>query len=199
MEKEFTLTRILYNRICRGLKSRENMFHFAVKKGIPMKVISAVANGWKPDFPRRGRRPKGWKQEIPELEFLEKAVFSDTYARCPECGGMVRFPCLACATKRAGKVVRPRKMGISQLGLELSPDCYRRYLEIRERKQREELERNSREAEEREKAWEEERVKEKERYEKVCNFFRERDALDGGDALGGRVSERSLSDSGRGE
>lgn len=109
---------------------------------------------------------------------------------------MVHMPCLACEVRKAKKAPRLESPTAGTLELNLPPDCYRRYLEIRERKKREELERNCREAEERERVLEAERLKEKERYEEVCYFFSKCDSLDGGVLVGERLSRRALSGSG---
>ena len=81
---------------------------------------------------------------VPKLE-------SSTFERCPTCGGLVQLPCRKCLLERLPKTSRkkPRNARNPQTtnGLQpnLPPDCYARYLKVRERKMQEELERRAHE------------------------------------------------------
>ena len=81
---------------------------------------------------------------VPKLESLD-------FERCPTCGGLVQFPCRKCLLERLPKTSRkkPRNARNPRIanGLQpnLPPDCYARYLKVRERKMQEELERRARE------------------------------------------------------
>lgn len=84
---------------------------------------------------------------VPKLE-------SSTFERCPTCGGLVQIPCRKCLLERLPKTPRKRLRNArnsqnprTSNGLQpnLPPDCYARYLKVRERKMQEELERRARE------------------------------------------------------
>ena len=81
---------------------------------------------------------------VPKLESLD-------FDRCPTCGGLVQFPCRKCLLERLPKTSRKRPRNVhnprTANGLQpnLPPDCYARYLKVRERKMQEELERRARE------------------------------------------------------
>jgi hypothetical protein len=57
--------------------------------------------------------------------------------RCPSCGGTVRMPCKLCRVRElvAGKRLRPpARWPGGPIGLELKPEDYARYVEVRRRR-----------------------------------------------------------------
>jgi len=56
-------------------------------------------------------------------------------ARCPDCGAMVIMPCWACYIRSLVKTPGRRREGSPILGLELKPEDYERYLQVRRRRE----------------------------------------------------------------
>ena len=117
------LTRPLFEKICRKLERRENLFRIASETGVAHHVLCAIVDGWRPEF-RRGR-PRKNQKNTPPSETLSEELFSDetisdstfsgetpfsttpsgemqapTVSRCPECGGLVVLPCRKCALEK---------------------------------------------------------------------------------------------------
>ncbi len=104
-----------------GLSMRKIAEQTRISRGL----VSAIAHG------KRKLKPRPVKKERPEnMEIDENGeVFflpTGPMARCPECGAMVRTPCLACQIARAlrrsprqrkGKVYRRRSHGDGLAGI----------------------------------------------------------------------------------
>ncbi len=103
-----------------GLSQRQ----IAKRTGVSRVVIHRLATGKRK--PRPEPENTDWGADRPTRPF----------ERCSICGGLVQFPCLACIVKRlVGKnVIRDEKM--EPLGLELEGDHYKRYLEVRSWRER---------------------------------------------------------------
>ena len=140
------LTRKVFERIRKRLAKHENVLRIASRTGVKVEWISAIADGWTPDFRKRGRPAKNALFSIPQYERLPKEDRNLEWKRCPECGGMVQMPCRKCAMEKMPPPKREKPLSQNStsvtFALDLSPECYQRYLKIREQKMRDELERN---------------------------------------------------------
>ncbi|MDO5112840.1 MAG: hypothetical protein Q4E67_00535 [Planctomycetia bacterium] len=140
------LTRKVFERIRKRLAKHENVLRIASRTGVNVEWISAIADGWIPEFRKRGRPAKNHLFSIPPYERLPKEEKNQEWRRCPECGGMVQMPCRKCAMEKLPPQKREKSLFQTSrpvtFALELSPECYERYLKIHEQKVREELERN---------------------------------------------------------
>jgi transcriptional regulator with XRE-family HTH domain len=89
--------------------------------GVSRGTIGAIAAGRRPDYAAL-RKPD---------DDAEKP--SGPPERCPGCGGMVYLPCRLCRTRVAIKTYAPPRWqdAIEPLGLNLRPDHYARYQQVR--------------------------------------------------------------------
>ena len=145
-----------FERIQKKL-AKQDPFKLSQETGIPLYVLGAIAEGWEPEFRHRGRPFSSQKLELPQVETLDKETLLRQPQRCPGCGArLVRLPCRKCQLESQPRAKRFENISYGtqhyveisdgiHLGLSLSPDCYSRYVKLREQKMQEELERNARE------------------------------------------------------
>lgn len=106
--------------------------------GVSRGTVLAIANNRRPDYEALRRA----RQEQQELALVQ---FSGPPRRCPDCGGKVYMPCLACQARRWAEKdgrTRPRLplAGCEEpLGLDLREEHRLRYLRIRARRERLEM------------------------------------------------------------
>ena len=103
--------------------------------GVSRGTVLAIANNRRPDYEALRRA----RQEEEETALLQ---FSGPPRRCPDCGGKVYMPCLACRARRWKEKQRrdgtllPAVRCEEPLGLELREEHRLRYERVRARRQR---------------------------------------------------------------
>ncbi len=109
--------------------------------GVSRGTVLAIANNRRPDYEALRRA----RQEEEELALMQ---FSGPPRRCPECGGKVYMPCLACRARRWAEKHqrnRPRLSSVGReepLGLNLREEHRLRYERVRARRERLAMRRN---------------------------------------------------------
>lgn len=144
------ITRRTFLRIQKKLRRKQNVLKIASETGTRLDIISAIADGWTPEFPKPGRPRRNTPENtLPEVRVATAgaAYHPDTDVqpqRCPECGELVYLPCLECKLHRhRGHLPRLRLHFADDAGLalDLKPEWHARYEKIhREKVARRELE-----------------------------------------------------------
>jgi hypothetical protein len=105
--------------LSQGLTQRE----ISSRTGISRGTIGAVANGQRPDYEELGDRDDGQK---------------GSPQRCAKCGVLVFAPCLACRDRQSPREAgrrrtarRPSAPAADDLGLDLHPEHFARYMGLR--------------------------------------------------------------------
>lgn len=141
------ITRRSFLRIQKKLRKKQNILRIASETGATLEIISAIADGWIPTFPKPGR-PR-LKPEIAEDSMFpfrdppEKSASAylqnsdEEPQRCPECGALVFMPCLECRLhhhRHAAVRLRLSTAGDEMLSLDLRPEWRERYEKIHQEK-----------------------------------------------------------------
>ena len=141
------ITRRSFLRIQKKLRKKQNILRIASETGANLEIISAIADGWTPTFPKPGR-PR-LKSEIAEDSPFspcdQHENFMPAYLRnsdekpqrCPVCGQLVFMPCLECRLENHSHSAfrfRISSTDDEALSLDLKPEWKERYEKIHQEK-----------------------------------------------------------------
>lgn len=125
--------------VCRLLRLGVPHREIADRTGVSKNVVDGIASGRRSKS--KSRRAARRRDAEPERE---AEVNGGPKKRCPECGGLVVLPCVACETRR--RIHRDRDANFAAavadlaaspiVAFDLRPEHHRRYLEMRRAKVR---------------------------------------------------------------
>ncbi len=137
------ITRRTFIRIQKKLGRKQNVLKIASETGTRLEIISAIADGWTPVFPKPGRpRQNTPENAAPQVSAFPAGEMYHQHAdqspqRCPECGRLVYLPCLECKLHRRMKLgprLHLHAPNDSALALDLKPEWQQRYEKIHREK-----------------------------------------------------------------
>ena len=101
----------------------------ARRLGVSRASVNKIALGRRPDY-------DAIAEAIPQEDALREALVpKKPYRHCPECGVKVQMPCVACRVRKAlaasGRRLAPAESLPVVIGLDLKPEHYERYLQVR--------------------------------------------------------------------
>ena len=142
------ITRRTFTRVQKKLRKKQNVLRIVSETGVSLELVSAIADGWTPRFPKPGRprmKPLTEPEDTPFFPHDQRKDADGAYLqnpderpqRCPECGRLVYMPCLEC--KLRGQAFSASRFRVhrgddAMLALDLRPEWRERYEKIREEK-----------------------------------------------------------------